>query len=429
MTEGQSLSLDGGLTGSGQVDIGAGANLTVEGVEAGSQNTIDFIGAGGVLTIPKSALNAFRAFLPVIAGFDASDAIDFGGTVTGASYAGGALTLYDGTTAVATLELERRLCRRDFRHSGCSFSSAARRFRWIQVPAMFRRRCRRRWREIAASGAPLAISGVGISNSTSGVSLSVTPSDNAGLLTVTTNAPGGGGAITGSGGKSVTIIGALAQINADLRTLTYQNSTVGSDSILVSANDGLGGVTNAEILGHDVERGAPPSAVGAYAADATAGPFVIVNSGADMGGIALAGDAGDGGKNRLARGDRPARLPPSVSASSSDAGALDRIAGGFDVSDLAAKVAANFDALNADANVNSILLIDFTAPTLSLDAAQALGDTTALSKIASPYTIAIADTAANVDANLAAIRYVDRGGTGLLADQDRCRRPSLFVIF
>ena len=79
------------------------------------------------------------------------------------------------------------------------------------------------------------------------------------------------------------------------------------------------------------------------------------------------------------------------------------ISGGFDVSDTAANVAANIDALNADANVTSIVLTDGGTPALSLDVAQALDDTTALGEIVSPYTIAITDTAANVSANLAAI--------------------------
>ena len=105
VTAGESLTLDGGLIGSGQVDIGAGANLSVEGVDPASQNIIDFTGMGGVLTIPGSALNASEAFVPMIAGFNASDAIDFAGTATHASYAGGVLTLYDGTAAVATLNL------------------------------------------------------------------------------------------------------------------------------------------------------------------------------------------------------------------------------------------------------------------------------------------------------------------------------------
>ena len=95
----------GGLTGTGQVDIGAGSNLTVEGVNPASTNTIDFTGAGGVLTIPGSALNGSKTFVPTISGFNASDAIDFDGTVTSASYASGVLTLMNGTTLVAKLEL------------------------------------------------------------------------------------------------------------------------------------------------------------------------------------------------------------------------------------------------------------------------------------------------------------------------------------
>ena len=49
-------------------------------------------------------------------------------------------------------------------------------------------------------------------------------------------------------------------------------------------------------------------------------------------------------------------------------------------------------------------------PALSLDVAQALDDTTALGEIVSPYTIAIADTAANVSANHAAlVTLIDEG--------------------
>ena len=412
VTAGESLTLDGGLAGSGQVDIGAGANLSVEGVDAASQNTIDFTGAGGVLTIPGSALNASGAFLPMIAGFNASDAIDFAGTATSASYAGGALTLYDGTATVATLELSGDYAGETFSASQVSIENGLASGTQISLdpnsgnvpPAV-----EAPMEETGSSGEPLAISGVGISDSTSGASLSVTLSDGGGLLTVTTDAPGGGGAITGSGGKNVTIIGTLAQINADLQTLTYMSSTVGSDSILVSANDGLGGVTDAEIS-VAVSSVSASEAIDAYTANPTWGPFAIVDSAADIGanldGLEMLATAGK--LVSIAATGGPVTAP--VSASSADAGALDMIAGGFDVSDMAANVAANFDALNADANVTSILLVDFTAPALSLDVAQALGDTTALGEIVSPYTIAIADTAANVSANLAAIEKLIEEG-------------------
>ena len=145
------------------------------------------------------------------------------------------------------------------------------------------------------------------------------------------------------------------------------------------------------------------AAIDAYTANPTWGPFAIVDSAADIGadldGLETLATAGK--LVSIAATGGPVTVP--VSASSADGLALDMIVGGFDVSDMAANVAANIDALNADANVTSILLIDFTAPTLSLDVAQALGDTTALGAIVSPYTIAIADTAANVRANLAAM--------------------------
>ena len=97
----------------------------------------------------------------------------------------------------------------------------------------------------------------------------------------------------------------------------------------------------------------------------------------------------------------------NLDLSAADAQALEasnlEISGGFDVSDTAANVAANIDALNGDANVTSIVLTDGGTPALSLDVAQALDDRTALGEILSPYTIAITDTAAKISANLAAI--------------------------
>jgi hypothetical protein len=409
---GECLALDGALTGSGQVDIGAGANLSVEGVSAASQNTIHFTGAGGVLTVDSAALNASEAFLPTICGLNASDAIDFAGTATRASYAGGALTLYDGTAAAAALELIGDYAGETFNTSPISIENGGASGTQISldpnssnVPPTVQAPME----ETVSSGVPFAISGVSIGDSTSGASLSVALSDSGGLLTVTTNAPGGGGAITGSGGKNVTITGTLAQINADLSTLSYMNSTLGSDGILVSANDGLGGVTDAEIS-VTVSSLSASAAVDAYTANPTWGPFAIVDSGADIAAnldgletLAMAGKL----VSIVATG-----LPvtASVSASSADGGALDMIAGGFDVSDMAANVSANFNVLNTDANVTSILLVDFTAPALSLDAAQALGDTTALGEIVSPYMIAIADTVANVSANLAAIEKLIEEG-------------------
>ena len=68
------------------------------------------------------------------------------------------------------------------------------------------------------------------------------------------------------------------------------------------------------------------------------------------------------------------------------------------VADTAADVAANLNGLNADGHVTSVTLTDAGQPTLTLTITQVLSDTTALAEISSPYFIAIADTAANIQA-------------------------------
>jgi hypothetical protein len=73
------------------------------------------------------------------------------------------------------------------------------------------------------------------------------------------------------------------------------------------------------------------------------------------------------------------------------------------VSDSAANVTADLDGLNANSHVTSIALTDLGTPALTLTAAQAANDATALGEISTPYTIKISDTAANVVANLAAL--------------------------
>ena len=244
----------------------------------------------------------------MILDFNGSDAIDFVGTATTASYAGGALTLYDGTAAVATLNLAGDYAGESFNTSPVSVENGLASGTEISLdpnsgddpPGV-----EAPMEETASTGEPLAISSVGITDSTSGASLSVTLSDSGGFLTVTTNAPGGGGAITGSGGKNVTISGTLAQINADLSTLSYMSSTVGSDSILVSANDGLGGLADAEIS----------VTVSGLSASAR---YRRLHGQSDMGSLRnrrlgrrhrhesrWLGAARDGGKTRLDRCDRP----------------------------------------------------------------------------------------------------------------------------
>jgi hypothetical protein len=74
------------------------------------------------------------------------------------------------------------------------------------------------------------------------------------------------------------------------------------------------------------------------------------------------------------------------------------------VSDTAADVAASLDALNSDAHVTSIMLTDSGVPVVTITAAQALGDTTALGKIANPaIQLVVSDSAVDISANFDAL--------------------------
>ncbi len=85
----------------------------------------------------------------------------------------------------------------------------------------------------------------------------------------------------------------------------------------------------------------------------------------------------------------------STPAFLADQPTLDKIVGGFEISDTGADVAANLNALNGDSYVTSIALTD--GGTLTVSIQEALNDTRALSEITSPHTTALADTAADIE--------------------------------
>jgi hypothetical protein len=67
-------------------------------------------------------------------------------------------------------------------------------------------------------------------------------SDQIGSLSAEIGALGGGGTITGSGTNQLTIVGSLAEVNADLTTLTYVTNSLGFDLIGLTADDGRSGI-------------------------------------------------------------------------------------------------------------------------------------------------------------------------------------------
>ena len=94
----------------------------------------------------------------------------------------------------------------------------------------------------------------------------------------------------------------------------------------------------------------------------------------------------------------------SVSTFTADQGVLNKIGGGFYISDSAANISASLNALN-DANINAISVSDNGAVVATV--AQLSSDATAIGKLANasgtPYQLAISDTAANVQADLATL--------------------------
>jgi hypothetical protein len=102
-----------------------------------------------------------------------------------------------------------------------------------------------------------------------GEQVSVTLSDSTGLLSVNAATVGGGGTVKGSGTTSLSIVGTLTAVDADLATLIYLSSTPGSDSVTVSASGTHGG--SATPASFTVLTNAPPVITAPGALTVTAG--------------------------------------------------------------------------------------------------------------------------------------------------------------
>ena len=93
--------------------------------------------------------------------------------------------------------------------------------------------------QVIGVGKVATISGVSVTESgnTTNEPLSVTVTDTSGNLSAST---AGGAVVTGGGTDDVLISGTFAQVNAALLTLTDQENTAGSDTIVLNATDGFG---------------------------------------------------------------------------------------------------------------------------------------------------------------------------------------------
>ena len=81
---------------------------------------------------------------------------------------------------------------------------------------------------------PHSLSGVGVSDSMSGATVTATVSDNSGHLDIAA----GSATVTNNGTNSVTITGSLSAVNTALGTLAYTATAAGRDNITVTVNDG-----------------------------------------------------------------------------------------------------------------------------------------------------------------------------------------------
>jgi hypothetical protein len=103
-----SLTFTGGLSGGGIVRLDAGAKLTADaGLGAA---TLRFADGGGETLV----LGSTDAVAATLSGFRSSDTIDLASTLTTFSFAGGTLTLLDGSSVVETLALAGHYTDADF---------------------------------------------------------------------------------------------------------------------------------------------------------------------------------------------------------------------------------------------------------------------------------------------------------------------------
>ncbi|KJC40735.1 hypothetical protein UP09_21665 [Bradyrhizobium sp. LTSP885] len=202
----------------------------------------------------------------------------------------------------------------------------------------------------------------------------------------------------------------LDALNADISINAINLTDSGTPTLTLTVSQALGDSTT---LG-EIENSSYAVDISDTAADVAAQLDALVGD-ARLGSIALT-DAGT------------PTLTVTAAQFVNDAAVLADISNSnaaIDVSDTAANVAANIDALASDSKLASIDLTDSGTPALSLDAAQTLGDTAALAKIANPaYSISLSDTAADVSFTIDALNADNKINSITLTDSGT---PSLML--
>ena len=233
------LDISGALTGSGTVNIGANAQLAVAGASGG---TLTFTGGNATLSLDGRA-----SFSDTIAGMTLGDSIHLNNTnATSASLNGQILTVALAGGGALTYALTGNFAGESFvtTHVGSAsyvtLVAGADEPPVTTVPAG----------ETIPSGVVTAISGVSVTDAQAvnlDETITTTLSDSSGQLYAYTGVTSGGGVVAGSGTNRLSVTGSVAQVNADLSTLTMLESIAGSDTIDVTTTDELGGSDNHQI--------------------------------------------------------------------------------------------------------------------------------------------------------------------------------------
>ncbi len=236
---GGTLDVANAITGAGRLIIGAGSEIELGGATA---EAATFNGKAGTLMLDAPATSPYTG---TIADFKPGDILELANTVatrvtsrfTGSDTI---LTVHLSDGGVLTYRLAGNLSGDSFpvtlidagTDSDITVAVPHRGGPVITAPAA----------ATVGVDQPVAVHRVSVSETgnTPGETFTVALTDRHGALSATTSAPGGGGTISGSGTTKLTITGTLAEVDADLTTLTADDPAAGLDKITVNARDSFG---------------------------------------------------------------------------------------------------------------------------------------------------------------------------------------------
>ncbi|RBP11158.1 hypothetical protein DFR50_11744, partial [Roseiarcus fermentans] len=443
-----SLTLAGADTVTGALKIEASATATISGT-LNAAAAVTFAGAGATLN-----LSAPASFASTIGGLGFDDTIFLKGiTATSATLnASNQLVVANGATTVATLKLSGA-------NTGLAFVTQAATggtnvialpkvatvAQYLQVPTLF----------------DLIPGGFSISDTAAAISGGLNALGDAHINAITVSDNGAVGATVAQIASDAAALGKLVNANATPYQLAISDTAANVQAGLPTLQANLAHIASIAASGGPVVVPVATFAADRGALDTIAGGFAIGDTAANLSaaldtlgdanivsitvsdslpvGVTmgqLASDAAAIGKlanasatpSMLAVSDTAANvasglatleadvahiasiaasggpLVVSVATYAADKAALDKIAGGFAVSDTAANLSGAFDSL-VDANILGITVSDNGA--VGATVGQLTSDATALGKLANasatPFQLAISDTAANVQAGLATL--------------------------